>query len=103
MNNFNIIQWNLRGYHAQRPHLQKLIDNTNPSIICLHETHLKPQNDASLSKYHYPPVRHDRLDRRGGGTAIFIKNTIPHIPIDHNIDLELAAAKIFINNKTITI
>ena len=97
------MQWNIRSYNTGRPYLQKCIDILNPSIICLQETNINPANDISLSQFHYPPVRYDRDDQRGGGTAIFIKNNLQYIDINHDINLEITMAKVFINNKNINI
>ena len=97
------MQWNIRSYNTGRPYLQKCIDILNPSIICLQETNINTANDISLSQFHYPPVRYDRDDQRGGGTAIFIKNNLQYIDINHDINLEITMAKVFINNKNINI
>ena len=71
-----LIQWNMRGYQHQRPYLQNAIDTIKPLVICLQETHLKPEKDASLPQFHYPPLRADRLSGKCGGAAIFIHESI---------------------------
>ena len=103
INKLNFLQWNIRSYNSNRPYLQKCIDILNPSIICLQETNLKPTNNISLPNFHYPPIRHDRDEQRGGGTAIFIKSELPYLKINHIIELELTAAKVFTNDKHINI
>ena len=98
-----LLQWNMRGYHSQRPHLQNTIDELNPHIICLQETHLKKQNTTSLTKYHFPPMRKDRTNKKGGGIAIFIHNSIPFIPIKIDTEAEILGTYIILNNKKITL
>ena len=93
----------MRSYQYQRPYLQSPIDQIKPIVICLQETHLKPEKDASLPNYHYPPLRAHRLDSKGGGVAIFIHKSIQYIPLKVDTNLELVAAKVFINQKPIDI
>ena len=104
MSKLTIAQWNIRGFYSQRPYLQHLIDKLKPSILCLQETHLKPNNSSFLSQYQYPPVRKDRDDsRKGGGVCIFIKKNIPYVTNDINSNLEVTSVKVFLENKTTTL
>ena len=103
MDNIIIVQWNMKGFYSQKPYLQKLIDTLSPDVICLQETHLKPKNTPYLAKYHYPPVKKDREDRRGGGVMIYIKKSIQYVNFPINTELELIAAKVFIDNRPIII
>ena len=103
MDNFKILQWNMRGFFSQKPYLQKSIDTLDPDIICLQETHLKAKNVPSLSKFHFPPIKRDREDRRGGGVMILIKNTINYLKIDVETELEIVTTKVFIQNKPLII
>ena len=93
----------MRSYQYQRPYLQSAMDQIKSVAFCLQETHLKPGKDASLPNYHYPPLRADRLDSKGGGVAIFIHKSIQYIPLKVDTNLELVAAKVFINQKPIDI
>ena len=63
----NILQWNLRGYRARLPYLQKIVDELMPNIICLQETKLNSQYNAKLKSYQYPPARKERFIEEGGG------------------------------------
>ena len=103
MDKFTILQWNIRGFYPQKPYLQKCIDISCPDVICLQETHLKTSNVPSLSNYHYPPIKRDREDRRGGGVMIFVKNTVPYLNIDIETEIEIVLTKVFIEDKPITI
>ena len=98
-----ILQWNLIGFRAQRPHLQTALDNFHPQVIALQETHLKQHQHSHLRSYH--PLRCDRQNRPGGGVALFIHNTVPHIPIPLSlqIPLEAVAARCFFDNQQVTL
>ena len=78
--NLNLLQWNLKGYHSQRPYLQHAIDILKPTVIALQETHLKPNQNAHLTRYQ-PPLRKDRTANKGGGVALFIHTDIPFTPL----------------------
>ena len=101
-NNFTLLQWNVRGYRPQRPYIQHAIDIIKPQIICIQETHLKPNQTASFTNFN-ASYRKDREKRKGGGVAIFVKNTINSVPIKIDTDLEITAALIFWNSQEITI
>lgn len=94
------MQWNLRGYHAQLPYLQNAVDNLQPDIICLQETFLKPNKIVKLGKYKFPPIRKDRT---GGGVLLFIRHSIPSLPLTINSPLETTAAQLVLSNRSITI
>ena len=103
MKNLKILQWNMRGFKSQKSFLQHAIDQIKPQVICVQETHAKPNNNLNLGTYQYPPIRLDRTEQRGGGIAIFIHNTIPYTPITINTETEVIATNFFINNRKITI
>ncbi|GFS97758.1 probable RNA-directed DNA polymerase from transposon X-element [Trichonephila clavipes] len=48
----------------------------NPDVIGIQETHLRPADRVSIPNY--TCHRSDRTTHRGGGTAIFVKNSIRH-------------------------
>jgi len=97
-----ILQWNLRGYHARLSTLQQLIEETKPDILCLQETHLKPNKITKLKYYQQPPSRTDRIDCDGGGVLIYVSSRIPCMQHHINSQLELTSTKIFIQDKEIT-
>ena len=93
----------MRSYQKQRPHLQIAANEMKPATICLQESCLKPNLDASSPQYHYPPLRCDRTEAKPGGVAMFIHQSFPHIGMEYNRDFEQVAAKVFINQKPINI
>lgn len=58
----------------KRVALTKLIEDHNPDILLLNETHLNPNHTFYLKNYEI--VRNDRHTTKGGGTAIIYKNNI---------------------------
>ena len=73
----SIIQWNCNGLRARQPDLQKLIQEENPSAICLQETRTTKNYGLGnlYSLYlHTPPT----VNQTTGGVAIAIKTAIPH-------------------------
>ena len=76
----SIIQWNCNGLRARQPDLQKLIQEENPSAICLQETRTTKNYGLGnlYSLYlHTPPT----VNQTTGGVAIAIKTAIPHTRI----------------------
>ena len=39
----HIIQWNVNRLYSRLEHMQLLVDNFQPQIICLQETKFKPE------------------------------------------------------------
>ena len=60
--------------------LQQLINISEPDIISLNETFLKPNKALKIAGYQI--YRSDRLVRKGGGAALCIKNTLNGSMID---------------------
>ena len=46
-----IIQWNCRGLKTKFDEIYLLQQKENPSIFCLHETFLKPEDKISLKGF----------------------------------------------------
>ncbi|GFY03436.1 RNA-directed DNA polymerase from mobile element jockey [Trichonephila clavipes] len=62
--------------------LTTYIADEDPDVVALQETFLRPSDDLNLANY--STHRCDRLTHRGGGTAILVKNSIPHHSIKIN-------------------
>ncbi|KAE9521635.1 hypothetical protein AGLY_017931 [Aphis glycines] len=73
----SLIQWNLN------------VNNLKPSIICLQETNLKPNHNATMKNYQgYFKERQTNPNRASGGVAILVKNNIKSSPIPIISELE---------------
>ncbi|GBM88937.1 hypothetical protein AVEN_146631-1 [Araneus ventricosus] len=77
-NNLQIFSWNAGGIKGKFRELKYFIDEKQPDIVALQETHLNP--GVKLSIPNYTTYRNDRMTHRGGGTALLIKNSINHHP-----------------------
>ncbi|GFS71966.1 RNA-directed DNA polymerase from mobile element jockey [Trichonephila clavipes] len=62
--------------------LTTYIADQDPDVVTLQETFLRPSHDLNVANY--STHRCDRLTHRGGGTAILVKNSIPHHSIKIN-------------------
>ena len=98
----SILQWNVRGFQSQRPYLLPLLDSLHPSVLCLQETHLQPHSTPTLPNFH-PALRQDRPCGRGGGVAIFLHSSLPHIPLPLHSPLEVVATQTFLSGQPLTI
>ena len=106
MDTINILQWNIRSLTKNKPELQKTIDETNPHILCLTETLLKPQNQ-NLNFKGFDFIRKDRNARNGGGVAILIRKELNYkvipLPDYRNGNMECLAVTVHFKNSPIDI
>ncbi|GFX03062.1 probable RNA-directed DNA polymerase from transposon X-element [Trichonephila clavipes] len=68
--------WNANGLKSKLEELKDCIIDYNPDVIGIQETHLRPADRVSIPNYSCH--RSDRTTHRGGGTALFVKNSIRH-------------------------
>ena len=99
-----LIQWNCRGFQANRPDIEKLTIDHIPLVFCLQETLIKNVTTAikGYVSYHKPATV-DRLQRPHGGSSIFVERSIPQRPVTLTTNIEAVAARITIESVTITI
>ena len=93
INKLSILHLNIHSIITieKQTQLKNLLSNYNPDLVSINETFLKPQLDLQIDGYTF--YRHDRLIRRGGGTALGVKNSIigKQINFDNTILNEYAA------------
>ena len=65
---------------SKKIQLQHLIETTNPDLISLNETFLKPKNAFKIPNFKI--FRSDRLGRKGGGAAICVRDSLKGSVID---------------------
>ena len=80
--NLSILHLNVRSITApdKKAQLAHLIHLHNPDFISLNETFLKPHHPLEVAGY--TVFRHDRLIRKGGGTALCVRSSIRDKQID---------------------
>ncbi|XP_073979064.1 uncharacterized protein [Rhodnius prolixus] len=95
----SIIQWNINGFQIHQEDLRILIHRKSPALICLQETHLRP--DQSLQIKHYKTYRKDYLhgQRACGGVAILVREDIICEPASIVSPYQICAVKIAIPNQ----
>jgi hypothetical protein len=70
--------------------LSKQLQDLNINVALLSETHLKPHERFFISKYHF--YRTGRFPGKKGGTAVAVRNFIPH----NHVDLSPPASEVCI-------
>ncbi|GFT69255.1 RNA-directed DNA polymerase from mobile element jockey [Nephila pilipes] len=74
--NLKILSWNCNSITNKYLEFTDFIKEKNPDIIALQETRLKPS--LSLNIPNFTTHRTDRGTYAGGGTAILVRNSLPH-------------------------
>ena len=90
-----IIQWNCRGLRSNYNDLAILLQEHNPSAVCLQETNLKPNTNISFKSYSiincFGPANNERAC---WGVSILVKDGTPHQQITLNTTLQAVAVNI---------
>ena len=78
-----IVSWNAGGIQPHAAQLKLYTEEMEPDVVCIQETWLR--KDTKFEIKGYSMEAKSRTDRRGGGVAIFIKESIsyeriPNIP-----------------------
>ena len=98
-----VFQWNC---HHIKTHMdefkQHLAENsTKYDVLCLQETFLKENQQFSIPDYQV--VRHDRIDRSGGGLVTLIRNSINYTEIPGPPGIECIVVKIKTSTNYLTV
>lgn len=90
------ILWNARSVINKKIDIEYLIQTENPEIFAICETWLTNNDKFDIKDYDI--IRNDRIEQRGGGLAICIKNDIQYKKINlnelQNKNIETLAIKI---------
>lgn len=99
-NDLKILQWNLNGYFNNQHSLQLLINELNPCIISLQETHLK-YNQQTFPPKKYSAFFHNLPTNTTSkqGVCLFVHKSIPHRFIDINSPISAVAVEIELKYK----
>ena len=98
----SIIQWNCRGLKPKFEEISLLITSQKPSIFCLQETFLKPEDKLTFKGFTSYNYIHTDCQRASGGSTIPIKNACPQRKITLNTELQASAVSVSLD-KEITI
>ena len=92
----SFIQWNIRGFAANREQVPVLFKEHNAAAICLQETKLGDSSPKISSNYIFhrsPPLTGIRAH---GGTGIIVHKSVNHRIVQLNTILQACAVQIFI-------
>jgi ribonuclease HI/endonuclease/exonuclease/phosphatase family metal-dependent hydrolase len=90
---FSIIQWNLNGYATHFGDLKMLLNEKQPAIVCLQETHLKMGQKAQIGGYQ-SFTKSTESERAKHGVAILIKENIYAENLELLTQLQAVAVRI---------
>jgi exonuclease III len=71
-----VIAFNANGIWRRSYELSKQLQDLHIDVALLLETHLKPHERFFIPNYHF--YQTDRFPARKGGTAVAVRNSIPH-------------------------
>lgn len=74
IDSLKVLLWNANGIRSRVPEISSTLSSRNVDIFCLNESRLR--NDEFVDIKGYKFIRNNRIDRGGGGVAIFIKTNL---------------------------
>ena len=72
-----IIQWNCLGIRPRYEELLLLLTLLRPSVFCLQETYLKPEDTFTFKGFNTYNYIHSDCLRASGGSSIFVQSSCP--------------------------
>ena len=98
---FVVMYLNIRGIKSKLRSLINVVEEVQPTMICITETHLMEKEGLEIEGY--TPFRNDR-NKDGGGIAIYVQNQLKYITtiVLKKKDVE-EALWVTINNKKVAI
>ena len=89
-----IIQWNCRGIRPRYEELLLLLTLLRPSVFCLQETYLKPDDKFTFKNFNtYNHIHSDCL-RASGGSSILVNSSLPQREIKLRTALQAVAVSV---------
>ena len=91
---YRLIQWNCRGIKPRYEELLLLLTLLRPSVFCLQETYLKPEDNFTFKTFNtYNHIHSDCL-RASGGSSVLVNSSLPQREIKLKTDLQAVAVSI---------
>ena len=91
-----------RGLKPKFDEISLLISQYNPSVFCLQETFLKPDDTITLKGFDTYKYIHSNCQKPSGGSSIFVKSSCPQRNIQLTTELQATAVSVTLD-KEITI
>ena len=88
---YRLIQWNCRCIKPRYEESLLLLTLLRPSVFCLEETYLKPEDNFTFKSFNtYNHIHSDCL-RASGGSSILVNSSLPQREIKLKTDLQAVA------------
>lgn len=98
-----IIQWNVRGLLRNLDDIQELLHEHNAKVLCVQETHLRPQHTNFLRQYITFRKDRDGATASSGGVTVIVHKSIACQHLHLQTELKAVAVRAVLLNKLITI
>ena len=99
---YRLIQWNCRGIKPRYEELLLLLTLLRPSVFCLQETYLKPEDNFTFKNFKTNHHIHSDCLRASGGSSVLVNLSLPQREIKLKADLQAVAVSVTLE-KEITI
>ena len=93
-NKNRIIQWNCRGIRSKFEELFLLLTLFRPSVFCLQETFLKPEEKFTFKGFNVYNYIHTDCLRASGGSSLLVNSSLPQREIKLQTDLQAVAVSV---------
>ena len=94
-----IIQWNCRGLKPKFDEISIILEQHKPSIFCLQETFLKPNDNVTLKGFNIYNYIHSDCQRPSGGSSMFVKSSCPQRNIVLTKELQATAVSVTLDKE----
>ena len=92
---FTIVYQNIRGLKSKVDSVQELVDDCQPNLLCLVETHMQEEEEITIPGYE-TIYRNDKTSN-SGGILIAVKDTLKTITMQ--VKQETEVGQILLNNQ----
>ena len=96
---YKIIQWNCRGVKPRFEELLLLLSLLRPSVFCLQETFLKPNDTFTFKAFNVYNHIHSDCLRASGGSSLLVHSSLPQRQIKLKTDLQAVAVSITLDKE----
>ena len=94
-----ILQWNYRGLKPNYNEIVLLLYLVKPSVFCLQETFLKPEDDINFKSFNMYNYIYTDGHKPSGGRSILIHSSCPQREITLSTDLQAVAVSVTLNKE----
>ena len=96
---YKIIQWNCRSVKPRFEELLLLLSLLRPSVFCLQETFLKPNDTFTFKGFNVYNHIHSDCLRASGGSSLLVHSSLPQRQIKLKTDLQAVAVSITLDKE----